>query len=80
MILYQAHYSYGPGADDCYYYGGREGELYSNKKACEDEIDFTLHPDKYLSGKFHWDDIPIKGEIMEIEIKDSFTFDNLYSY
>lgn len=75
MILYQAHYSYGPEADDRNYYYGDDGELYSNKEACEKEIDFRLHPEKYISGEYYETDLPIIGEVREIKIKDTFTLD-----
>lgn len=64
MILYQAHYTYGPEADDIFYYEGMNGELYTNKEACEQEAFDILHTEA--------PNIPIKYEIMEIIPKDRY--------
>lgn len=79
MVLYQAHYTYGPSADDALYYSGSDGHLYSNREACEKEVEFRLHPEKYLSEKDRdiWSfwDIPENATIYEVEVKDSFIYE-----
>lgn len=71
MKIYQAHYSYGPEADDSYYYYGSDGDLYINKEDCEKEAKARMTPNSNDPDDIYYD-IPINYTIIEIEIKDHY--------
>ena len=66
-VLYQVHYNFGPGACDCDYYSGDDGNLFTNREAAEEEAEYLMQNEDY------WHDMPESYDILEVKVFDSFT-------